>query len=629
MRAVAAAANGRTLFAGLAGGVVFRSINRGRTWVRGGEGLRGTLLDVQNAEVSPATVYALTTEGVFASFDAGRTWAWRGTGLPDGPFDLPPVSLVVAPSDASVLYVVARTREGEFFADVHHVYRSLNAGATWKRASRGLADGFPLNQIFDLAVDPSNPRTVYAATSQGVFRTTDGGGRWKATRLTEAALLVAIDGVDPDAVYAVTVDLEFGTPRRIQVSADRGRSWRERGELEAIVLESHPTREGTAYAFTVTPAGNQLLETTDGGRSWRPIGDGLPVTGFSRVNDLALDPVRPDALYAALESSGTDPGLFESEDGGESFRSSASGIVGIAITSLTFQPGDAGGVFAALASDGVHRLDVESGVWGQLGLDRQEVLALVVDPAASGTFYAIADPMRRVYHSGDDAHTFTLASTASQDTTFRTALAVVEGAVWAGGFPVVSWHPAQALWEQRLDVEGREVASAGSGPTTRVWVGDVSGIDAGGGTGALYVSTDAGASFTVVLRPPGEILDVALLDDAPDRVAAGYGEPGLNSWSTGGVFLSDDGGATWRFTTAAADAPPIFSVALDPLDPLRILAGGRGRVSESLDGGATWHGLGRGLARGALVTELAFDPSGDLYAATLGGGVFRLRDSRP
>jgi photosystem II stability/assembly factor-like uncharacterized protein len=101
------------------------------------------------------------------------------------------------------------------------------------------------------------------------------------------------------------------------------------------------------------------------------------------------------------------------------------------------------------------------------------------------------------------------------------------------------------------------------------------------------VSTDAGATFSPApITVGGEVLDIALDAGEPDRVAAGVGSTGLGNYDTGGVLLSDDGGATWA-------------------------------------------NISIGLARGALVRDLAFDAQGRLYAATGGAGVYRLRDRRP
>ncbi len=636
---VEVAANGRTVYAGIAAGTVFKSVNRGRNWAPASEGLSGTLSELRTAAVNPGIVYALTTDGVFASFDAARSWSARNglgsTTLPrlPGPGVSELRALEVAPSSPLQLYVVARPREGRFFSAFDQVYRSEDGGAGWVRASRGLPDrGSPLDQVFDLAVDPARPRVVYAATSQGVFKTTDGGGRWTLAGLAGVeTFLVAVDRRRPDLVYAVGSTDDSGE-RRLFASENGGRTWSERIVLAATLLEVHPTRAETAYANSFVTGG--LLETTDGGRTWTPIDPGLGQAAAGRVDDVAVDPVRPGVLFAAVLARGIRPGLFQSDDsgGGRSWRPSAAGIVATSVTVLAFAPGDPRTVYAGIADDGVYRLDIASGAWTRLGLDGQSVLALAADPQVAGTFYAVArDPSGalgsgRIYVSNDGAATFELLSD-DPELTGKVDLAVVDGRVWAAGFHIDIVDPTTGLWERRFSRDTREIASAGSGPAAQVWWNDTQGLDADGGQDGLFVSNDAGINFARTLSPGGEILDIALLADDPDHVALGLGSPGLGRYETGAVFLSDDRGATWR-QTALPNAPAVHQVVLDPADPERILAGTVGAIYESLDGGASWRNLSSGLPRGALVTELIFDERGRLYAATA-GGVFRLRDIRP
>src|SRR5205823_381222 len=61
------------------------------------------------------------------------------------------------------------------------VFKSTNAGDSWNAANTGL----PYLDINALAIDPSNPATLYAATSSaGVFKSTDGGACWQPTGST-------------------------------------------------------------------------------------------------------------------------------------------------------------------------------------------------------------------------------------------------------------------------------------------------------------------------------------------------------------------------------------------------------------------------------------------------------------
>lgn len=73
----------------------------------------------------------------------------------------------VHPSNPKVMYVAMR--DG--------VFRSDNAGEAWTRAATG-----PKN-VAAVAIDPKTPSEVYAATMDGkIFRSTDGGMRWDEVR---------------------------------------------------------------------------------------------------------------------------------------------------------------------------------------------------------------------------------------------------------------------------------------------------------------------------------------------------------------------------------------------------------------------------------------------------------------
>jgi photosystem II stability/assembly factor-like uncharacterized protein len=55
------------------------------------------------------------------------------------------------------------------------------------------------------------------------------------------------------------------------------------------------------------------------------------------------------------------------------------------------------------------------------------------------------------------------------------------------------------------------------------------------------------------------------------------------------VLVSNDGGATWR--EAGGGLPTGFAVAVDPLDPDRVLYAARHRLYLSTDGGVFWRSL--------------------------------------
>jgi photosystem II stability/assembly factor-like uncharacterized protein len=140
------------------------------------------------------------------------------------------------------------------------------------------------------------------------------------------------------------------------------------------------------------------------------------------------------------------------------------------------------------------------------------------------------------------------------------------------------------------------------------------------GSGLLKTS-DGGWGWTKLtggLPASSHALSVAVHPLEPNVVVAGF-------WH-GGLYHSEDSGATWR--TAMAGMPPEASVkdiVFDPANPQVLYAADSfSGIYRSSDGGATWQAINDGLLFRSA-NQLAISLNGHhLYAATEGGGVFRL-----
>lgn len=108
----------------------------------------------------PDTLYAALDHIPSRSTDGGVTWSPLA-GLPAGP----DFSVVLAPSDASVLYAWSDGTGSELL-----LYRSADAGASWAPLSQnGLPSGFfPL--LRGLRVSPTDPEVLFAITRGGIYR---------------------------------------------------------------------------------------------------------------------------------------------------------------------------------------------------------------------------------------------------------------------------------------------------------------------------------------------------------------------------------------------------------------------------------------------------------------------------
>jgi photosystem II stability/assembly factor-like uncharacterized protein len=113
------------------------------------------------------------------------------------------------------------------------------------------------------------------------------------------------------------------------------------------------------------------------------------------------------------------------------------------------------------------------------------------------------------------------------------------------------------------------------------------------------------------------------------------GEPhGLLAAGDTGLFGSHDGGASWARIGAPGDLPTIWSLAVDPADPLTLFAGTRpAGIYRSRDGGQRWEQLDLGAATEcaigkSLVTRVLVDPDDrrTVWAGVEIDGVYRSRD---
>ncbi len=129
---------------------------------------------------------------------------WPSNG-PEGGYIRP---LAINPTDPATVYAGA-SRGG--------VFQSTDAGASWTAANSGLTN----TVVLALAIDPTTPTTLYAGTEGGVFKSTDGAGSWTAASsgLTNTVILaLAIDLTTSTTLYA-------GTNGGVFKSTNGGGTW--------------------------------------------------------------------------------------------------------------------------------------------------------------------------------------------------------------------------------------------------------------------------------------------------------------------------------------------------------------------------------------------------------------------
>ena len=230
--------------------------------------------------------------GVWRTTDYGRTWTPIFDDQPTGSIG----AIALAPSDPRTIYV--GSGEGLQRPDLSvgdGIYKSEDGGATWRHL--GLRDG---QQIPALLVDPRDSKRVFAAVlghpygpnaERGVFRSTDGGETWTPVLQQDE--------------NTGAVDLAFDPANPQTVFAVL---WAAR---------QAPWEIGTSWTLS---AHNGLYKSEDGGTTWRQVTAGLPgaADGLGRIG-LGVVTSAPARLYAVLGAK-RGGGLYRSDDGGEHWR---------------------------------------------------------------------------------------------------------------------------------------------------------------------------------------------------------------------------------------------------------------------------------------------------------------------
>src|SRR4029079_17665989 len=232
-----------------------------------------------------------TGGGVWKTADGGAHWE------PVSDKDFQTVSIgaiAVSESDPNVIYV--GTGEAPIRGNVSHgdgVYKSTDGGRTWKNV--GLKD---TRQIARIRVHPDNPDLVYVAAQghvwgpnaeRGIFRSDDGGKTWKKVLYVDektGASDLAMDPANPRVLYAGfwqvvrhPWELVSGGPgSSLWKSTDGGDTWKKlteglpEGTWGKVGVAVSPARPGRVFAFVEAGHGG-LFRSEDYGKKFTHVND--------------------------------------------------------------------------------------------------------------------------------------------------------------------------------------------------------------------------------------------------------------------------------------------------------------------------------------------------------------------
>jgi hypothetical protein len=353
----------RIVYVGVEGEGYFKTTDDGVTWTRVVDGIRAfqkssggfcyseffdTIIDRLNPQHlcmamagSPGTLSVIQArnQGVYCSDDGGARWEQRvGPAMNTAIY-----ALAFDPSDGQTIYAGSNANPASYqgadpnvlFNTVGVVHKSTDGGRSWTELPTGFIKG---TRVTGLKVDPGNPATIYASTfgltsaggsnyldpQFGVMKSVDGGAAWTSMKLGLGAQL------KDQAIFRL--DVSERLPARLIISVADTSYYLSRDGALTFARPTTPTQHSGIMRFDpndaaglrvvgLSQSGTQLVESLDGGNTWRQIaalpadtqnnGDPSRPTGV-RPSDIEISRQDPRVMYL----SGSHASVYRTRDGG-------------------------------------------------------------------------------------------------------------------------------------------------------------------------------------------------------------------------------------------------------------------------------------------------------------------------
>jgi photosystem II stability/assembly factor-like uncharacterized protein len=623
--------------------------------------------------------------GVWKTTDGGLTWQ----PLTDDWQFLQVACIAVHPTNPSILYVGTGDFQGWMRPFSQGIMRSTDGGQTWQQLG---ATVFGNRCVSDILIDPENPNIITACTGWGpyqvvagdLWRSTDGGATW--TRVSSVSAIwsdLAVSARNPSTGIRYYYAVGHGNPGRLLRSSNRGQTWTTlappfSGNQSALRVATSPTNPDRVYlmsgnnsqVWVSNDAGNTwtaMNPSVDGGfyqawydatmhisrdsagndvlylglvdlvqwtpaYGWRSIGLGFTNQANIHVDihSMAINPRNPNELLV-----GTDGGVYRLT---YTPSTGAVNIVGLNATlgitqfyAAAFHPTDPTRVMGGAQDNATLRANGDLNAWRCIiGGDGGYC---AYNPANPNIQYGSSQGLNIARTTNNWSSSSNITPGYGGDRVAFIAPLTIHPAqpnwLLAGTNYLWRWDENTRIWDARL---GNQMLTNG---TLRAIAGAPSNanvIYTGGDDGQVWMTTNGGATWRQINAnlPNRSISDIAVHPTNPYRVYVALGGTGTphvyrcdNTLANTPVWVNISGSGLTGLPNVHAN-----SIALDPAAPDTVIyVGNDVGFFYTLDGGATWRNGTQplGLPNVQVNTVRVVPATGYLMAATYGRGMWRIR----
>ncbi len=609
---------------------VYKSVDGGKSWnnvgLKNSEHIGEILIDPRDSN----TVYVASQgplwskggdRGLYKTTDGGKTWnnvleISEHTGVSDIAFD---------PNNPDVIYATSYQRRRHVWTLINGgpestIYKSTDAGKTWKKINKGLPS-VDLGRI-GIDVAPSNGDIIYAIVEaaqgkSGFYRSTDGGESWQrqssyVSGSPQYYQEIVVDPKNPHRVYSLDTYL--------MVSEDGGKNFTRAGEAHKHV-DNH--------ALWINPNNtNHLIIGSDGGvyeswdraKNWQ-FKDNMPLTQFYKVtvdNDYPFynvfggtqDNASLGAPHRTTNTSGIQNSDWLFTQFGDGFKT-------------VIDPKDPNIIYSQYQYGGLARYDKQSG-------ERVQMQPVTPDPNVAQRFNwnspLLISPHnnQRIYYGSQ-----TLFQSDNRGDDWRAISGDLSRNVDRNKLEVMDtvWSVDSVAKNTSTSFYGALIAATESPLQEGL-------LYTGSDDGVMHVTKNGGQQWSK-LKWPSKVPDNAYVADMEaslfdtNTVFAVFDNHKKGDFKPY-VYRSDDNGKRWKDITG--DLPvrgSSYAIAQDHVNKDLLFLGTEFGVFFTQNGGKNWVQLKSGIPTIAVRDVEIQRRENDLALATFGRGFYILDDYTP
>ncbi|MEI2737704.1 MAG: hypothetical protein V9F01_02850 [Chitinophagaceae bacterium] len=516
-------------------------------------------------------------------------WGWnRTSGWNPGTGRISAVA--VLPSNEQVIYVGSPGGG---------LWKTINGGTNWQPLTDNNSTWM---SIFAITIDPTNSNTIYVGTSgSGILKSTNGGTTLAAAGAGPGGTVrkILIDPSNANIVFAACTN-------GIWRSTNAGTSWTQVHSGSKEDLEFKPGDLNIMYA-----AGNDVYRSTDNGVTWTQVTAAQGITNTGRTL-VAVSPANPNYVYAVQASGSLFGRMYKSTDAGLTFTTT---VVGSPASGTNYFGYETNGTGTSGQATYDMALDVSptnpaevyiAGIicWKSVnegtsftaitawslpngvGYNHADVHGLFW---VNSTIYSISDG--GIYKSINNGDDWTDLSTGLGIRQFyriansQTNATVITGGAQDNGSVV---RQVSGTWADWLGADGMEGLVS---PTNHLNIWGTSQ------NGSIYRSTNGGNSYSGLPKPSnGQWVTPLAIHPTNETIVYG-------GWT--GVYKSTNSGSSWTNISSGVITVTLADLAVAPSDPNYIYASTGSTLYVTTNDGVTW----TTRSAPATINDIAVDPT--------------------